>query len=106
MSLDIHLQHPDDPSEESYSANITHNLAPMWREAGCYEALYESAGKTAAEILPALRRALVELSTQPSKYKALDSPNGWGKWRDALPWLAELTEACENDPEHIVRIHR
>lgn len=113
MSLDIYLGRyieyggPDGRTwHEAYQANITHNLIPMWKLAGVYGALYESHGRLARDILPALEFGLLFMATHPDECRKLDAPNGWGKYDDARPWLRELAEACRRYPLADIRISR
>lgn len=86
--------------------NITHNVAPMWRLAGVYEALYEAHGQTAAGTLPALRRGVEQMEARLQECKALDPPNGWGDADGALGWLREWTAACERHPKATIGVSR
>lgn len=115
MSLDIYLVTPTrcphcggtvGEEAEVYSANITHNLHPMWREAGVDDALYQSEGETAASILPMLRAGVEMMEYDPQRFKRHDSPNGWGLYVNALPWLKRLAEACEEHPTAIIRVSK
>jgi hypothetical protein len=102
MSLDIYLEVPG--MVEVASANFTHNTTPMWKKAGCYDALYMSEGKKCSEILPALRAARDLMQAQPDLYRALDPPNGWGKFDHAFPWLCDTIEAFAQHPDAIIRV--
>lgn len=104
MSLDVSLinQH----GEEIDSKNITHNLKDMWKEAGVYEALYLSEGKRAMDVLPALKEGLELMKENPERFKVFDSPNGWGKYKHALPWLEELVEKFNEHPDAVIEICR
>lgn len=82
MSLDIRLTVENEASV--VDKNITHNLNIMWKEAGVYEVLYESNGKTAEEILPTLKLGLQQLLAEPERFKKYDPPNGWGSYKVAL----------------------
>ena len=104
MSLDIWLEVVK-PCE-IHSQNITHNLNKMWMKAGCYDALYNSAGKKAKKILPILKKAIDKMKKNPKAYKKLDSPNGWGTFEHALPWLEEFYEACGLNPDAIIGIDK
>ena len=112
MSLDIWLSVPIDSgstetvTHEVFSANITHNVAKMWNTAGIWEALYESAGKSAADVLPSLRQGLAHMRDNPAIYKALNAPNGWGTYDNALPWLAKLVDAFEEHYKGIIGVSR
>lgn len=72
--------------------NITHNLGMMWREAGCYEALYESEGLLASAVIPVIESAIALMKADPDRFRAHDAPNGWGTYDHALPWLESLLE--------------
>jgi hypothetical protein len=107
MSLDIELyikcEDAGDGEEHCHTLpgcdwNYTHNVSDMWREAGCYEALYESNDKRAREILPDLQKAVQAMTDDPEKYKDMNPPNGWGDYSSALSWLQEIRSACERYP--------
>jgi hypothetical protein len=110
MSLDIWLTigvdtgGPEPYEITLYDANYTHNVTPMWRKAGIYEALYESDGKQAGEILPMLRAGIVDMERKPNAYIALNPSNGWGSYETALPWLRKFTAACERHPKAVIGV--
>lgn len=110
MSLDIWINAVVDTGgaephkAELFSANITHNVAPMWRKAGVMEALYESDGKLAGEVLEVLRAGLADMKAKPAEYKALNPSNGWGSYARAVPWLENFIEACAAHPKGVIRI--
>ena len=103
MGLDIGLKVV---TEVVVDMNITHNLGKMWQAAGIYEALYLSEGKTAKEILPTLKEGLAKMIANPEKYHALSAGNGWGTYRQAVPWLIELIEQFELYPDGKVWVCR
>lgn len=86
--------------------NMTHNVADMWRAAGCYEALYESDGHTAGQYRETLRDAVRAMQADPDKYRAMDASNGWGTYSDALPWLLNVWHAFESYPKAKIRVSR
>ena len=103
MSLDISLDipacsHCGRGAEESRSCNETHNLVPMWREAGCFDALYESQGKLASTLLPELRAGLARMEASPEDFKKLNPSNGWGNYETAVSFLKEVIDMCERAP--------
>jgi hypothetical protein len=104
MSLDISLSAVIET--EVVSKNITHNLTGMWHEAGVYDALYNSEGKTAAEVLPVLEEGLKKMMAGPEHYKQFDSPNGWGTYKHAVPWLAELIIEFKQYPQGVIRVDK
>lgn len=104
MGLDIWLTATIET--EVVDKNITHNVAPMWREAGIYEALYESEGKTAKEIIPVLLKGLEDMVNNPSKYEKLNPDNGWGSYGGAVRWLTDLITQFIDYPDGIIGISR
>lgn len=104
MSLDIWLTAVR-PSQV-FDANFTHNVTPMWREAGIYDALYMSAGKQAHEVLPALEAGLKLMQDDPVKYMAMDAQNGWGTYVHALPWLDSLVSSFRDNPDGIIGLSK
>lgn len=111
MSLDISLDQevdfggPGGPERIAlFDANITHNLCPIWRLAGVSAALYESEGKLARDILPALEVGLDSMLVKPAECRALNPSNGWGSYDDAVPWLERLIAACRRYPNATVRV--
>lgn len=106
MSLDVYLE--DNEGNELYWANITHNLGGMATEAGIYECLWhpEEKFKTARDIAPALLEGVVKMLTDPKKYEAMNSPNGWGLYENFLPWCIRYLRACQDNPNALVRVSR
>ncbi len=106
MSLDFSLY---DGENELFSANITHNLGAMAREAGIYMALWrpeEIDATKAKQVYPILAEGLMKLVGEPSHYKQFDAPNGWGKWEHFIRFVAEVTEACRDYPEATIHASR
>lgn len=124
MSLDFYITAPVQPThrapcphcgqmmtvtpelEELFSANITHNLTRMWREAGVFDALYESEGKRAADIVGALTEGVATMAREPDRFHAFSAPNKWGTYEQALPWLERVREACIESPYGVIHISR
>lgn len=107
MSLDVRLV--DIGGGEAYWANITHNLGAMAKEAGIYMHLWhpEEIGiSVASDLVAPLSAGLALLASEPSRFKRFDSPNGWGLYRNFLPWVAEYLEACRNNPDARVEVSR
>lgn len=109
MSLDISLEMDPCPycgrgSEEVFSSNITHNLGAMWREAGCYEALYESHGRRAKVYIAVLDRAVALMEADPPRFEKHNAPNGWGLYKHAFPWLREVRNAFRRHPNATIRV--
>lgn len=125
MSLDIYLEgktrevgcecpncyneHKREESETFYSANITHNLIPMAKEAGIYEMVWrpeENEIKKASQLIEPLKKAINEMTADAPRFEAHNSENGWGLYKHFFPWLKELLTACENYPNAIPRASR
>ncbi len=109
MSLDIYLEMTLDTGNVDYcvtlfDANITHNVAPMWIEAGVYDALYESDGKYAGDISEILINGLIDMKRYPEKYRAMNPANGWGNYEGALKFLDGIATACMHYPKALIRI--
>jgi hypothetical protein len=95
--------------DEFFGSNITHNLNNMAREAGIYEALWrpEEIGITkAGQLIEPLRKGLAMMKADPVRFKQFDSPNGWGRYVDFVPWIENYLSACEVEPEAEVRVSR
>ena len=86
--------------------DITHNVAPMWQLAGCYDALYKSNGRLAGEILPELDAALVDMQNYPAKYKELNPPNGWGDYDSAIYFLSRVIDNFRKYPKAIIGVSK
>ena len=113
MSLDVWLEHRECPEchqrPEGYSANITHNLAPMAEEAGIYLHLWrpEEIGiRTAAQMIEPLRAGLALMRAEPDRFRAFDAPNRWGTYEDFVPWIERYHVACEAWPDSELRVSR
>jgi len=89
-----------------YNGNYTHNVTPMWGKAGVYDALYNSEGKKAWEIIETLKKGYGNMLENPGEYKAMDPSNGWGSYKTALVFLEEVITACEDNPNAIVGISK
>jgi hypothetical protein len=103
MSLDVTL------SESVYSANITHNLGKMASEAGIYQALWrpeEEGYYQASDLIEPLTKGLALLTANPEKFKAFNSPNGWGIYEHFVPFVAKYLEACVANPTANIEVNR
>lgn len=110
MSLDVYLMARVDlggrePREfEIYWDNYTSNVWPMWEKAGVYEALNQSDGKEAGEIVETLKRGVAAMEADPDGFSVLNPENGWGSYGGALRFLQNYAEACAENPKAIVRV--
>jgi len=108
MSLDLSLENRCEmctSREEHFDRNITHNLIPMWKKAGVYDALYNSDGKNPEEFIEVLGRGMHDMRTNPEEYKKLNPENGWGDYEGAIDFLEEFNRACLDSPlQSIIRV--
>jgi hypothetical protein len=105
-ACDCGHEHVRTTQNEYFSANITHNLTKMADEAGIYEAVWrpEEAGITrAGQLIEPLRRAVAEMRADPPRFERHNAANGWGLYKDFLPWLERYAAACEEYPDAHVR---
>jgi hypothetical protein len=113
MSLDIYLTENHcahcGQSKEVFSANITHNLCAMAKEACVYGVLWspeENGIQTAGQLIEPLQQAIYDMIVDPPRFKAHDSPNGWGTYEDFLLFLKDLLSACMRHADATVRASR
>lgn len=86
--------------------NITHNVADMWRAAGCYDALYNSEGRLARDVIPTLCEAFCKMHRDPATYEAMNPSNGWGSYRVAMEFLSGLIQSFRRIPDGVIRVSK
>lgn len=107
MSLDVYLERVQ-PCEV-FTANITHNLNTMAREAGIYEALWrpeEIPVTVAGGLIPLLREGLAKLEAEPDRFRAFNPPNKWGSYEGLVAFVRRYLAACLEFPDATVRACR
>jgi hypothetical protein len=112
--------------DEYYTANITHNLGEMADACGLYEVLWrpyllfrkdfenydeemeyeDSLTIKARQLIEIMEKGLRELKSHPEKYKAYDSPNGWGLYENFVPFVEKYLKACKKYPDLLVQVDR
>lgn len=84
-------------------ANITWNVGQIIRESTGLEWKNEENNGYVIDILPALSNGVHELVTNPQKYKAMESPNGWGTVEGVIRFFGRIAAAyndlLEESPE-------
>lgn len=98
-----------DTTEQVYSANITHNLAPMARAAELHDSLWEPQEHgfmQAYQLLGPLAIGLVTLLARPEHFKTFNAPNGWGTYDDLVEFVTEYIRACSTYPLALVSVWR
>lgn len=99
----------EEESPEVFSANITHNLNTMADEAGIYKALWrpdENGITKAAQLIEPLEAGLALMKSDPDRFIKLNPKNGWGSYKDFLPWVERYIHACREYPDAEVRVSR
>lgn len=107
MSLDVYLTRVQPTGV--FDANITHNLGGMAEEAGIYQHLWrpEEIGISKAEqLIEPLTKGLELMKSDPERFEAFNSPNGWGLYEDFVPWVERYLEACREYPDADVSVSR
>lgn len=92
-----------------YDANITHNLGKMASEAGIYKACWrpeEINATKAGDIILILEKGIKDMKKRPDFYKQFDAENGWGTYKDFIPWLEDYLDACKKYPDAIIEVSR
>lgn len=95
--------------EDVYWANITHNLNKMAKEAGIYEHLWrpdEINITKAKELIEPLTEGLKKLKEDPEHYEQFNSENGWGLYKNFVPFVEKYLNACIEFPDATVRVSR
>jgi hypothetical protein len=98
-----------DNGEQVYTANITHNLNLMAKEAELYKVLWcpEKLNiKYANELLTPLTEGLYKLKKDPKKFKQLNPKNGWGTYESLIEFVENYIKACYKYPNAIVSVWR
>lgn len=107
MSLDVYLT-AIRPTEV-YTANITHNLGRMAKEAGIYQHLWhpeELHITKASQLIEPLEEGLALLKGDPIRFIELDAANGWGTYEDFVPWIEKYLAACIENPDANISVWR
>lgn len=107
MSLDVYLE--EVRPTEIFEANITHNLNHMAHEAGIYKHLWmpEEIGiSLASQLIEPLTKAVADMKANPERYMKHNPENGWGSYKDFVPWVETYLAACIEFPEAKVRVSR
>lgn len=95
--------------DEVYSANITHNLNSMAREAGIYQHLWrpDELGITKAfELIEPLAAGLELLKSDRPRFEKFNPSNGWGSYDGLVAFVNDYLEACRKYPTATVQVSR
>jgi len=92
-----------------YDSNITHNLGKMADKAGIYYALWrpeEIRKSKAKDIIELLEKGLADLKEKPEYFEQFNSDNGWGLYKNFVPFVEKYLEACKEFPETDIVVSR
>lgn len=109
LYFDVDVGHDEPEKHVVYSANVTHNLNKMASEAGIYECLWrpdEHGITKAGQVAQRLSLGVADMMLRPAHYKTFDSSNGWGTYKDFVPWCEAYLSACRKYPEALVVVSR
>lgn len=125
MSLDVYLksgkqihkctcancgnEHDCEEDKILFEANITHNLNKMAEAAGIYKHLWrpEEMGITkASELIGPLTSAIIDMKNREEYYSQFNASNGWGTYKDFLPWVKQYRDACIENPDANIEASR
>jgi hypothetical protein len=105
MSLDVSLMKVQ--LVEVFSANITHNLGVMAKEAGIYKHLWSPAEINityAAQLIKPLKAGLELMKKEPERFKKFDAENGWGTYKQFVSWVEDYIKACKQYPNAKIEV--
>ena len=107
MSLDVYLSAVRICTV--HSANITHNLGGMAKEAGIYQHLWrpeELDISLAKDLIEPLTNGIKLMESDRPRFEAFNASNGWGLYEHFLPFVEEYRDACIENPEAEIEVSR
>jgi len=78
----------------------------MFDAAGVYDILWRGDGLVAGDVLPKLEAGLALMKANPADFEKYNASNGWGLYKNAVPWLEEVVQACKAYPTAIIECSR
>ena len=60
----------------------------------------------ARDIILLLQNGLKEMKANPEHFKKFDSDNGWGTYKEFIPFVEAYLNACEKYPNAIIEVSR
>jgi len=92
-----------------YCSGYTHNVIPIAREAGIYEAIWrpEEIGiDTAGQLIAPLEKGLKYLRENRERLLKLNPANGWGDVDSFTVWVSDYLDGCREYPAAKVEVCR
>ena len=84
--------------------NYTANVSGMWHKAMVEKSMADLDGMLAHDAIPYLQRGVISMILNPSEFRAMEPPNGWGDYSGALEYLRGLLDACSRHPRATIRV--
>ena len=87
---------------------LLNNLNAMAVAGGFYKALWghDENIKFSKDLIEPLEKGLKEMKEKPDHFKQFNSKNGWGLYKNFVPWLEKLISACKEYPKANIYINR
>jgi septation ring formation regulator EzrA len=106
-AIDDEIEHLEDAYNDAKldSLNITHNLTTMAEAVGLYKVLWHPAEigiTSASQMIPYLEKGLQKLESNPEKYKAFNSSNGYGTYEKLVIFCRSALYRCRECPDAII----
>jgi hypothetical protein len=92
------------PARIAWVGDPTYNVAPIFT-AALGESIRALNGKTAADVIEQLRKAIADMDARPDFYAAMNPENGWGSAPMAREFLGDLLARCQEHPKTTVDVH-
>ena len=105
MSWDISLKEKQSADVEVIEVgNYTYNVSKMYIEA-IGKTLGEFHEMQSLDAVETLRSGVVEMISNPDKYRAMNPVNGYGNYEGALKYLQTFLHECEKNPNSIIEVY-
>ena len=103
MSWNVYLHKKKWMDDEIEVGNHTYNVAPMYSKAMGIT-ISDLDGKKCNEVIPLLRKGILEMEANPAMYKAMNPKNGWGNYESALKFLEEIYNKCLDNSKYKIEV--
>lgn len=71
----------------------------MRKEAGVYDVLHASNGKTAIEVVDTLENGHKQMLIDPQRFEKHNVSNSWGLYKYGVSWLQEVVDDFKKYPD-------
>ena len=87
-----------------FNVQISGDFEDMWKKAFCYDALYNSNGFYAMEIIEQLKDAIEDMRAKRGEYIFLENGDGFCTYGSALTLLLKISYECNLHPDSTIEI--